>query len=237
MINFLKGIIVGIFNIIPGLSGSAMLVVFNLYEKCLKAISDLFKSPKQSFTFLFPIGAGIIIGTYSFSNIIFVLLKSYPLETYIIFTILIITTIPNLFKEGTKNGFKKDYLIPFIITFTIGILFIFLDIKDLNYNIDYSFLGLLKYLLIGIILSFSTVIPGISTTVLLSIINLYGIYIYSISTFNMFVLIPIFISFTITTFLISKLINYLLNKYYGYTYFAILGFCLSTFLCFIKVFI
>ena len=52
MINFIKGIVVGIFNIIPGLSGSALLVVFNLYEKCLEAIGDFFKNPKKNFLFL-----------------------------------------------------------------------------------------------------------------------------------------------------------------------------------------
>ncbi len=237
MINFIKGIIVGVYNIIPGLSGSAILVAFNLYEKCLKAISDFFKKPKQSFILLFPIASGIIIGTYLFSNIIVYLLNNYPLKTYTIFTILILTTIPHLFKESIKYGFKAKYLIPFFITFLIGILFVFLDIKNLNYTINYSFLSILKYLFIGIILSISTVIPGISSTVLLSILNLYGIYIYSISTLNLFILFPIFIGFIITTFFISKLINFLLKKYYSYTYFAILGFCLSTTLCFIKVII
>lgn len=237
MINFIKGIIVGIYNIIPGLSGSAMLVAFNLYEKCLKAISNFFKDPKQSFIFLFPIASGIIIGTYLFSNVIVFLLNNHPLTTYTIFTVLILTTIPHLFKESIKYGFKVKYLIPFFITFLIGILFVFLDIKNLNYTTDYNFLSILKYLFIGMILSISTVIPGISSTVLLSILNLYGIYIYSISTLNLFILIPILIGFIITTFLISKLINFLLKKYYSYTYFAILGFCISSTLCFIKVII
>ena len=198
MINFIKGIIVGIYNIIPGLSGSAMLVAFNLYEKCLKAISNFFKDPKQSFIFLFPITSGIIIGTYLFSNVIVFLLNNHPLTTYTIFTVLILTTIPHLFKESIKYGFKVKYLIPFFITFLIGILFVFLDIKNLNYTTDYNFLSILKYLFIGMILSISTVIPGISSTVLLSILNLYGIYIYSISTLNLFILIPILIGFIIT---------------------------------------
>ena len=235
MINFIKGIIVGIFNIIPGLSGSAMLVVFNLYDKCINAISKFFKYPKETFIFLFPIGLGILIGTCLFSNIIIFLLKNYQIETYTVFIELIIITIPSLFKQAIKKGFKYSYLITFIISFSIGLIFIFLDIKDLNYSIDYNFTGILKYIFIGIVLSFCTIVPGISSTVLLSILNLYGVYIYSISTLNMFVLIPIFISFSITTFFISKLINYLLKNYYSYTYSAILGFCLSTILCFIKV--
>ena len=59
MKNFLKGIIAGIGNIVPGLSGSAFLIIFNLYEKCIEAISNIFKDFKKSIIFLFPIGLGI----------------------------------------------------------------------------------------------------------------------------------------------------------------------------------
>lgn len=237
MKNFFKGIAVGIFNIIPGLSGCALLVVFNLYEKCLEAISSMFKKPKENFLFLFPIGLGIIVGTCLFGSIILFLLKEYPTVTYAVFTLFIIGTIPSLFKEAMKKGFKYSYIIPFIITFFIGSLFAFIDAKNLNYTIEYNTLGLIKYSFIGFVLSFATIIPGISSTVILSITNLYGVYIYSISTLNMFVLIPITICFIITTFFISKIINYLLKQYYSYTYFAILGFCISTIICFIKVII
>lgn len=235
MINFIKGFFTGIFNIIPGLSGSALLIVFNLYEKCLNAISNSFKNPKKSFLFLFPIGLGIILGTYLFSNVIFLILNKWTMEIYIVFTFFILGTIPHLYQESIKNGFNKSYIIPFLITFTLGIIMLFFNTKDLSYSINYDLVSLMKYLSIGIILSFSTIIPGISSTVLLSLVGLYGIYIYSISSFNLFVLIPVLIGFSLTTFFISKLITYLLNKYYGYTYFAILGFVISTIPCLLNI--
>ena len=231
MINFIKGILVGIFNIVPGLSGSALLIIFNLYEKCLESIANALKKPKKSFLFLFPIGIGIILGTYLFSNIIFFLLDKWTMEMYIIFTFFILGTIPQLYKESIKKSFKVCYLIPFVITFSIGIILLFFDNSDLSYNINYDTLSYIKYFSIGILLSISTIIPGISSTVLLSIFNLYGIYIYSIAKFNLLVLIPIFMGFVMTTFFISKLISFLLKKYYGYTYFAILGFVVSTIPC------
>lgn len=224
MINFIKGIFVGIFNIVPGLSGSALLIILGLYEKCLNKISTLFKNPKENFLFLFPIALGIIIGTYLFSKIIFICLNNYPSETYIIFTGFLLGTIPNLLKEATKKGFKKSYLIPFFITFTIGIILLLIETKNTDYIVTYNSLSLIKFFSIGILLSLSTIIPGISSTILLSLFNLYGIYIYSISNLNLLVLIPTFLGLIITTFLLSKIITYLLNNFYGFTYFAILGF-------------
>ena len=52
MINFLKGIIVGIGGIAPGLSGSVLLVIFGLYQKTIKAIGTLFKDLKKNLMFL-----------------------------------------------------------------------------------------------------------------------------------------------------------------------------------------
>ena len=176
MINFIKGIFVGIFNIVPGLSGSALLIILGLYEKCLNKISTLFKNPKENFLFLFPIALGIIIGTYLFSKIIFICLNNYPSETYIIFTGFLLGTIPNLLKEATKKGFKKSYLIPFFITFTIGIILLLIETKNTDYIVTYNSLSLIKFFSIGILLSLSTIIPGISSTILLSLFNLYHIF-------------------------------------------------------------
>lgn len=228
MINFIKGIFVGIFNIIPGLSGSALLIILNLYEKCINSISNITKKPKENILFLLPIGTGILIGTFLFSKIILILIKNYPTTTFIIFTGFLLGTVPHLFKEATKKGFKDSYIIPFLITLSLGIIMLFFDKKDISYEINYNFISLIKYFFIGILLCISTIIPGISSTVLLSLFNLYGIYIYSISSINLYVLIPTLIGLTITTLILSKLINYLLNNYYGYTYFAILGFTIST---------
>lgn len=228
MINFIKGIFVGIFNIVPGLSGSVLLIILGLYEKCLESIGNILKKPKENILFLFPIGLGVLVGTYLFSKIIFIFINSYPMETFIVFTGFLFGTIPHLFKEATKKGFKDSYIIPFIITLSLGIMMLFFNTKNISYDINYDLVSIFKYFSIGCLLSISTIIPGISSTVLLSLFNLYGIYIYSISSLNIFVLIPTAIGLILTTFLLSKIINYLLKKYYGYTYFAILGFTIST---------
>lgn len=228
MINFIKGIFVGIFNIIPGLSGSVLLIILNLYEKCLNSISNILKKPKENILFLLPIGLGILLGTYLFSKVILIMIKTYQVETFIVFIGFLLGTIPNLFKTALKDGFKNSYIIPFLITIALGILMLLIDTKELTYQIDYNLYSLIKYFIIGILLSISTIIPGISSTVLLSLFNLYGIYIVSISSLNLIVLIPTLLGLIITTFILSKIISYLIKNYYGYTYFSILGFTIAT---------
>lgn len=228
MTNFIKGFIAGVFNITPGLSGSVLLILLNLYDKCIYEISNIFKTPKKSILFLLPIALGVLLGIFSFSNIIYLLIKNFKTETFIVFTGFILGTIPHLIKKSNKYEFKLSYLIPFTIALTLGTLMLFIKTNSISYIINYDILSLLKYILIGILLSVSTIIPGISSTVLLSIFNFYGIYIYSISSLNIKVLFLIFIGFSLMTFILSKIINYLLEHYYSYTYFFILGFTIST---------
>ena len=70
MKNFLLSILVGIGNITPGVSGSCMMIIFNMYESVINAIANLFKDFKNSFKYLLPIGLGIILGTFLFSFVI-----------------------------------------------------------------------------------------------------------------------------------------------------------------------
>lgn len=224
MKNFFKGIIAGIGNITPGLSGSAFLIILNLYEKCIDAVKNIFKDFKNSVLFLCPIALGILLGTYSFSNIIFYFITNFPMGTSIVFIGFLLGTIPSLFDTACKKGFKNSYIISFFITFTIGIYLLFLK-NSFIFDFNCNFLSLM---VLGFLLCISTIIPGISSTVLLSLFNMYNTYLIAINTINIKLLFPIFIGFVICLFLLSNIISFLLKKFYGYTFFAILGFLIST---------
>ena len=70
MLNFLKGIIVGIGGIAPGLSGSVLLVILGLYHKVINAIGTLFKNFKKNVIFLLPLCLGFGVGVIIFSKIV-----------------------------------------------------------------------------------------------------------------------------------------------------------------------
>lgn len=220
--NLTLGFLAGIASIIPGISGSALLITFNLYDKIIKYINNIFKNPKESIKFLTPIAIGITLGIILFSNILNFLIKKYSLSLSIIFIFLIISTLPNIINK--INIQNKKNIIYFFLTFSIGISLLLIKntiLISLNKNI-------ITFFIMGIILSISTIIPGISTTILFNLFGVYTIYLNALSTLNIKILIPIFIGFIITTFLLSKLINYLLTNHKDKTYLSILGFTIST---------
>ena len=124
--------------------------------------------------------------------------------------------IPNVYKADKEGTLEKNRLL---------IEELFKDINIKNYILLFN---------TGILIASSTIIPGISSTVLLSMIGMYGIYINAINTINITILFPIIMGFLVGGFILSKIITKLLNKYYGYTYFAILGFTISTIPALIK---
>ena len=72
MINFvmdiIRGILIGIANVIPGVSGGTMAVSLGIYDKLISSLTGIFKNFKKSIQFLVPVilGAGIGIVGFAF---------------------------------------------------------------------------------------------------------------------------------------------------------------------------
>jgi uncharacterized membrane protein len=86
---FIKGFIVGIGKIIPGVSGAMLALNFHLYEKLIDSITSFYKKPKENSIFLLTFGLGALISIIFFSNIILFLLINYRFITMMFFLGLI----------------------------------------------------------------------------------------------------------------------------------------------------
>ncbi|MDE6580468.1 MAG: DUF368 domain-containing protein [Ruminiclostridium sp.] len=116
------GLIFGIANIIPGVSGGTMLVTCGCYDKVCGALALDFKEIKKNIRFLIFFGIGAIIGIIGFSNIITLLFDNFPTETYMFFIGLIIGSIPLIVRNATvKEKFKPLCLVPFILALALVI--------------------------------------------------------------------------------------------------------------------
>ncbi len=54
LMDTIKGILIGIANIIPGVSGGTMAVSLGIYDKLIASVSGLLKDWKKSLSVLFP---------------------------------------------------------------------------------------------------------------------------------------------------------------------------------------
>ncbi len=234
---FIKGIIMGLANVIPGVSGGTLALILDVYERLINSITTLFKKFKENIVFILPLAFGMIVAILGGSKIIPPCLEKYPLATVLFFIGLIIGGIPLLYKK-INNHLKapSNYLV-FIIVFFSLLCYTFL--ANNTENVDLTNLVLIDYvklLLVGIVGAATMIIPGISGSMTLMVLGYYdGIWstvgnLTNFSEFghNMQILVPFGIGVLIGLFLIAKLIEILIKKFEVKTYFGIFGFIFAS---------
>lgn len=224
MINYLKGILCGIGGVIPGLSGSVLLVIFGLYEKTIAAIGTLFKNFKENVLFLFPLVLGFASGIILFSKVIDFALLHFEVATRFTFFGLIIGTLPVFFKEVKKYGFKNKYYLNTILAFAIG-FFVFYINRDLFARISDP--TLFQSFLIGIVVALASIVPGLDSASTLSSLGLYEAFVSSLAHFDLTVLIPAGIGLGVGVLCFSYFMNRLLKRHYTATFATIFGLFIS----------
>ena len=81
LFDIIKGVLIGVANIIPGVSGGTMMVSMGVYEKIIGVVNNLFKDIKKSILTLLPLGIGMVLGVAVFSFIIGCeCVSSFPLQ-------------------------------------------------------------------------------------------------------------------------------------------------------------
>lgn len=235
LLNILKGCLIGIAMIIPGISGGTVAVIVNIYEQLLDAINNLKSDFKKSFSFLFPIFLGIIISFLAMYFPIKYALNAIPLQTICLFAGLMIGSIPQMVSSILKNKFKKIYIVPFIISFIVVIAICFIpNMNATNLSSNMSIFQYIILLLIGIIASMALIVPGISGSMLLLILGYYKPLLNTISNIkidplhSLLVLCVFGIGLIIGFFTIAKLIKFLFDKFPLVTNFAITGFVIGS---------
>ena len=220
---FLKSILVGIGAVAPGLSGSIMLVIFNLYERVIEAIDTIFKDFKKNVIFLLPIFSGLSFGILIFSRLVNHLLINFEMQTRFTFLGLVLGTIPLLKKQVQKKGFEKKYYIFMLGAFLVGVS-LFLNPRLFNEIVDPN---VFQKMFIGVTIALSSIAPGVDSAVMLSALGLYRIHINAVASLNFNVLIPAGVGLTIGILLFSNIMNKLLKKYYTLTFSIIFGLFIS----------
>ena len=238
IINFLKGMIIGIANVIPGVSGGTMAVSMGIYEKLIQTVGNFFKDFKKNFKsnilFILPLVLGAGIAIIAFSKLIEYLLGNHPMQTRFAFIGLILGSVPFIAKKSVQKGFSWKYLIPGIVCFAIGVVLAVLEMLGITgteiESFDINFINIILLFVYGIISAASMVVPGISGSFILLLLGAYSAIISAISSLNILVLLPFGIGVLVGIILASKLIDFLLHHFYGYTYFAIIGFVIGSLL-------
>lgn len=236
--SILKGTVIGLANIIPGVSGGTMMVSMGIYDKLIHCITHIFKEFKKSIKFLAPIALGMVLGILLLSSLISWMFDVIPLQTNFLFIGLIIGSLPFIYKNVKNERFKISHAIAFLafLALVIGSALLGSD-GHTTVQIKHSIPDLTKLLGVGIIASATMIIPGVSGSMVLMILGYYQTILDAINNLmkhaihfhlsgileQCFILIPFGIGVIIGIAVIAKLIDLVFQKYPTLAYWAILG--------------
>lgn len=246
----LAGVLFGLANVIPGVSGGTMAVVFGVYERLIGILSDPIKGIRKEWKFILVFGVGAVIGILAFGKLMNWLLERYPSQSAMFFVGVILGSLPMLFKSSFVRDGKARVtagtLIAFLVGFAIMIPMIAAGNTDEakaaakagaalgSVNVGQALLMVLY----GVIASCTMIIPGISGSFVMLLLGVYGKIIAAVAALTssnlmsaVILLIPFGIGVVLGLVFCSKLIKFLLKKYPNITYAAIFGFVVGSIGC------
>lgn len=236
--NILKGIVIGLANIIPGVSGGTMAVSMGIYDKLIHCVTHLFKEFKKSVLFLIPIflGAGIAIVGLTF--VIPTMFARFPLQTNLLFIGLIVGGLPAVWKKVKGQSVRVGHILAFLIFFAlVAGMAAFGESEGKAADLSFSVLNVIKLFGVGVIASATMIIPGVSGSMILLLLGYYNPVIGAIKDFitalaafdmpgiltGVGILMPFGIGVVFGIFAIAKIIEVIFVKFPLYAYWAIIG--------------
>lgn len=236
--SILKGMVIGIANIVPGVSGGTMMVSMGIYDKLIHCITHLFSEFKKSLGFLFPIAIGMGIALVASAFGLEFLFDKLPIQTNLLFIGLIIGGLPAMWKNVKGSSVKAGHIVAGFLFFAVVVgLAIMGDTEGNAADLSFTFVNVIKLLGVGIIAAATMVIPGVSGSMMLLLMGYYNPILSAITDFisalaafdvdgilqGMGILVPFGIGVIIGIFAIAKLIEIIFAKFPLYAYWAIIG--------------
>ena len=240
--DILRGVVIGIANAIPGVSGGTMMVSMGIYDNIIYCVTHLFSQFKKSVMTLLPYAVGMAVGIVGLAYFIKALYANVPFQTSMLFIGLILGGVPILTEKFKGKKLGVPHVAVFFIFFVAIICMQYFGGNGKDVSLTLDVLSLIKLFFIGVIASATMVIPGVSGSMMLMILGYYNPIINSITDLVSGlvagdwqtvlricgVLIPFGLGIVVGIFAIAKLIEILLKKYEALTYCAIMGLVISS---------
>lgn len=242
--NILKGMVIGIANIVPGVSGGTMMVAMGIYDKLIHCITHLFSEFKKNVMFLIPIVIGMGIAIVASAVGLEYLFEHFPIQTNLLFVGLILGGLPAIWKnvkaeqEKSSTGIRVGHIIICILFFALVTGMAVLGEREGNAaNMDFNLINVIKMFAVGVIAAATMVIPGVSGSMVLLLLGYYNSILTAINDFlrallaldmdgilqGFGVLVPFGIGVVVGIFAIAKLVEIIFAKFPLYAYWAIIG--------------
>lgn len=232
---FLKGICVGIANIIPGVSGGTIALLTGIFEKLIDSIKSfdlvalklVFKGDLKGFKdhtnlyFLMAVFSGAASGVFVLASIFKYLFVNYPVFIWAFFFGLILASI---YFVGIKI---KKWNISVLFLFLLSTVFAFYISTGLEPAQENNAVWYL--ILCGVVAICSMILPGLSGSFVLILMGNYElVMIDAVRNLDFGVLLPLLTGAGVGLVAFSHFLSWLFKNYKDQTISALTGFILGS---------
>jgi len=233
----LRGVVIGIANIIPGVSGGSMMVSMGVYDTLIDCITHLFSDFKRSIKTLLPYLVGMLVGIFALAGMLTWCLSDHPLPTGTAFIGLILGGLSPLMRKIDKRRVNLSAVALFLVFFVLIIALALSNPANAQGRVEVSLSSMLMLLVTGAAASATMLIPGVSGSMLLMLLGYYRPVIASVNDFQdallggnlalagqqLLILIPFALGVLLGIYFLAKLIATLMRRWPTHTYCAVLG--------------
>ncbi len=237
LLDILRGMVIGLANVIPGVSGGTMMVSMGIYDKIIWSINNLLKKFRECIRVLWPYLLGMVLAIALGAIGLKAAFGNFPLPTNALFIGLILGSLPFILKEmkGEKIGWQGALV--FAILFALVVALKVIE-KENSTTISLNVGEVIKLFLLGAVSSATMVIPGVSGSMILKTLGYYEPIVtgaipdllHGITQgagdailHNIGILLPFLLGIVFGIFALAQLIAFLMKKWKGRTYCGILG--------------
>lgn len=202
MINVVKGLIIGIANLVPGISGATMAVILGIYEELIASISKFakFRFSRKDFLLIVTVSIGIAIAIFIGSTGMNFFLGKFPALAYSVFFGLVLGSIPKLYK-GVKK-FRSFY-------FALGV-FLMVGLELTARTVRFSGMYIV---LSGLIAACAMVLPGLSGSLMLLIFGIYDDVVGAVAKMELSIVVPFGVGVVAGIMLMAFVMDWLSEKF------------------------
>ena len=232
MKKFLYGILcgfcLGISVFAPGISGSVMAIILGIYDRLLDVVANPFRNFKKNVKFLFPMGIGAIISFVLFVVLFSYLFETYEKATYMLFIGLIAGNLPVVYKQARQAKFRWYFLIGTLLTAAFACWMGILSNLTESVQSAAGTAGLFRLGLAGGISGLSSVVPGMSVSMILIVMNAYEALLEAVKSLDILTVGVVGCAFVLAMVISSRVIRWVFTRFSGLANFMVLGFLLGS---------
>lgn len=218
----LRGFVMGMADLVPGVSGGTMAFILGIYERLMQALKSLnadalyhfitfkWKLVKEGVDFrtLFGVGSGILLAFFVFTQIIALVawVEAYKAQFYGFFFGLVFATVILFLTQHNTSKFWR--LVSLLIGTAAGLTLISLELAELPDSKLYIFLS-------GIVAICAMLLPGISGSYILLMLGKYELILNAL-TYHHWPILGVFAAgMFVGMLMFVRVLMWLLNKYRG----------------------